>query len=477
MSRAQRASIYAECDTLASVVTPDVGGVLRTINGCLTVEDHDGRVLRRLFKSVAEVESLRAAETVQVQVAQQQQHRDPLLTRRLARLYHGLAVYLKASWKPRDAIKYFDKERKLLHALYEAPPQDDGAWHSGAKPWPQDRRTLSICYLSEAEATEAACDGKGALARRACQLYSTGLQLQTPGEATYNAPVRRRFEELQARCGWSEIETRTGKRQKTGGAAKVELPASEADESQVDARVAAAAMDEAPQAGPSDTATVVETGARQTVELRCAIGRDRLHDPAKLRGCRHRSLCNFEALRRAGNECPIVGCSARNRLHDTIRDEELKAQLGNMGTAVEYALVSGHQLKPLSDSDPVQPSVQDLAGEVVGAPPQSIASASAPVTLELMACTSTPVTLEPMACTTAAAKVARPTLLAMIDAIRTQLHLPREVEIWRVLHEGERLCCHHGEASSAGATLLDRASNLVDVIGIANEELVPAAKA
>jgi len=147
----------------------------------------------------------------------------------------------------------------------------------------------------------------------------------------------------------------------------------------------------------------------------------------------------------------------RNRLRDTVRDEELRAQLTNIDATAESALVSGSKLKPLPEADPLKPISLYLAAasvEVVAdAPPQSISPPPAQAMIEPVVSTAPALT-----------KAVRPTLVSMIDAIRTELHMPKEIEIWRVLHEGERLCCHDGDASAG--TLMERASHLMDVIGI-----------
>ena len=58
---------------------------------------------------------------------------------------------------------------------------------------------------------------------------------------------------------------------------------------------------------------------------------------------------------------------------------------------------------------------------------------------------------------------ARPTLAALVAAIREQLQLPSEAEVWRVISEGERLCLQ-GEPPIG--TLMQRAMRLVETIGV-----------
>ena len=212
------------------------------------------------------------------------------------------------------------------------------------------------------------------------------------------------------------------------------------------------------------TEAEVDEDGWSMIELRCAIGRDRLHDPAKLLECRHVSRCNFDALRMAGSICPVVGCHAKNRQRATVRDERLRAQLATLDATVEHALIKGEQIKPTPHAArrgvdierwamPIAElndcaAVEAAAAEALpgGAPPKD-----APPTVE-------------RAQSAALALVPPPvqTLAALIEVIKTQLHIQR-TEIWRVLNDGERLCYRDG-AQPTG-TLLERARCLVELIG------------
>ena len=429
VSRKERASAFAEADALVKLVQPDVGGILRTHNQHVVVNDDDGAVFQRLSKAADLLRTLDEQESLQ------REHRDPLLVRRLARLHHGLGNYCKAAKRPQDAIVHLNDERQLLEQLFEQPPQEDGSWRSGAKPWPQDKRALSTCHLTMAEAMEAACLGRGSQAVKACQHYSAGLRLQMPAESGNNAAARARFEELASKIGWSEappaplaltLAPSPNKRAKVesdqGNLAAEE--ASDADDDEID---------------DDDT---VETDGWERIELRCAIGRDRLRDPAKLSDCRHGSRCNYDALRLAGNVCPVMGCSAKNRLRHIVRDESLATALGQISPSVEFALVKGNQV--VADA----PAAQAPSGTLVPTvPPPSVPPPSVPELQE-----------------TAVSTVrAGPTLAAMVAAIKEHLNLPAEDAFWRVLAEGERMCCQ--DEPPAG-TLLERASRLVALIGV-----------
>ena len=96
------------------------------------------------------------------------------------------------------------------------------------------------------------------------------------------------------------------------------------------------------------------------IELRCAIGRDRLRDPARLAECRHASRCNFDALRRAGNVCPIVGCSVKNRQRQAVRDDALRTLLVRIDDSVEHALIRGDEIKPAPRRSRPQPTREPL---------------------------------------------------------------------------------------------------------------------
>ena len=111
---------------MVKLVQPDVGGILRTHNQHVVVNDDDGAVFQRLSKAADLLRTLDEQESLQ------REHRDPLLVRRLARLQHGLGNYCKAAKRPQDATVHLNDERQLLEQLFEQPPQEDGSWRSGA---------------------------------------------------------------------------------------------------------------------------------------------------------------------------------------------------------------------------------------------------------------------------------------------------------------------------------------------------------
>lgn len=438
--RAQRAAAFAEVDALVKLVQPDVGGVLRTHNQIMVVYDDDGAVFERLSKAAGALRTLDEETPCEL--------RDPVLIRRLARLYHGHGIYCQAAKQPQDAIVHLNKERQLLEQLFEQPPQEDGSWRSGAKPWPQDRRALSICHLTLAEVMEAACLGRGSRAVWACEHYSAGLRLQMPAEGGNNAAARARFEELKNKIGWSEappaplaltLAPSPNKRAKVetshhgNEAAAAEASAAEASEAEASASPDA-------EDDEVDDEDDVETDGWERIELRCAIGRDRLRDPAKLIDCRHAARCNFNALRLAGSLCPVMGCYAKNRHRHVVRDEGLANALSRISPTIEFALVRGDQV--VAD----EPAAQVRSG-----------------TLAVSEAASVP-EVQPLASQQeAAVQIVRaaPTLAALVAVIREQLAISEDV-VWRVLAEGERMC-FQGEPPAG--TLLERAGRVVAMIG------------
>ena len=310
MSRAQVASVYSEADYLVEL----------TRNDTMVVNDRSGRLLSRLEASAAALEKLCVQKPVQ--------QRDPLLARRLARVYHAAGMYLKEFDRCRESLAFFSKERALLEELFSMPPQDDGTWQHGAKPWPQDKRALSICHLAEAEATDTLCCGKGKLARKACELYSAGLSLEMTKEAVNNHGTRQRFNLLKEKCGWHDevgLQERGCKRRLQERGCKSRLQERGCKRQLQETLAVVTTLVASPEPSPVEFGSA-EVG-RQTVETRCAIGRDTLHDPAKLVDCRHVSRCNYDALRTAGNLCPIMGCSVKNRFRLMVRDDNLRSLL------------------------------------------------------------------------------------------------------------------------------------------------------
>ena len=463
-SRAEKTRIGSEADAVAKLVQPDVGGVLRTHNQSMVVIDDDGAVLARLLNSIEILQALRMKESPN-------EHRDPVLARRLASLHHGLGLYRKAVGRPHDALIPLDKERHILEELYEKPPQHDGAWRSGPKPWPQDRRALSICHLTLGEATEAACLGRGARAKLACEHYSTGLRLQLPDQRGNNSLLRARFEELKEKCGWRETPRANPACATSPPRAKrVKVERNRDDDSEVveghrqrSSRSFDVELD--------DVGDVVEQEGWERIELRCAIGRDRLEDPAKLLDCRHGSRCNYDALRAAGSVCPVVGCSAKNRQRLVVRDEGLKKMLGTLSSTAEYAFVSinGDRIKAAEtgstgcEIEEEDPDVKAAAALDVAAIGTTATTGTAMPVASRAISTSQ---LHPQVTEQAAAMLtvrASPTLAALVAVIKEQLHLSSEATIWHVLSEGERLCCR-GEPPPGSLT--ERASRLVNIIGV-----------
>lgn len=87
----------------------------------------------------------------------------------------------------------------------------------------------------------------------------------------------------------------------------------------------------------------LEVSLIEKLSLRCVFSRERLHDPAKLQGCRHVSRCNYASLEEAGGVCPVHGCRARNRARLRQRDDTLRKALDAIprSTQAEYALYDG----------------------------------------------------------------------------------------------------------------------------------------
>ena len=85
----------------------------------------------------------------------------------------------------------------------------------------------------------------------------------------------------------------------------------------------------------------------QQVDLRCAVTRQRLTDPARFVGCMHRSACNRDALL-GFRRCPMHGCTAvvrgTKRTHDAdiVRDDALCKAIERVPAAVPFVFINEH---------------------------------------------------------------------------------------------------------------------------------------
>jgi len=83
----------------------------------------------------------------------------------------------------------------------------------------------------------------------------------------------------------------------------------------------------------------------QQVDLRCAVTRQRLTDPARFVGCMHRSACNRDALL-GFRRCPMHGCTAvvrgTKRTHDAdiVRDDALCKAIERVPAAVPFVFIN-----------------------------------------------------------------------------------------------------------------------------------------
>ena len=103
--------------------------------------------------------------------------------------------------------------------------------------------------------------------------------------------------------------------------------------------------------GPSSAAPERErcreglSSSWQQVDLRCAVTRQRLTDPARFVGCKHRSACNRDALL-GFRRCPMHGCTAvvrgTKRTHDAdiVRDDALCKAIERVPAAVPFVFIN-----------------------------------------------------------------------------------------------------------------------------------------
>ena len=108
----------------------------------------------------------------------------------------------------------------------------------------------------------------------------------------------------------------------------------------------------------------------QQVDLRCAVTRQRLTDPARFVGCIHRSACNRDALL-GFRRCPMHGCMAvvrgTKRTHDAdiVRDDALCKAIERVPAAVPFVFIN-EQFEVLV---PKRVSKSPAAGDVHASPP------------------------------------------------------------------------------------------------------------
>ena len=77
----------------------------------------------------------------------------------------------------------------------------------------------------------------------------------------------------------------------------------------------------------------------QSLSTRCAITWAPLTDPARLTGCTHLPLCNFDSLRGVGKVCPVLGCNVANRQRFLERDTQLAQCLRRVHGKAERVFV------------------------------------------------------------------------------------------------------------------------------------------
>ena len=97
-------------------------------------------------------------------------------------------------------------------------------------------------------------------------------------------------------------------------------------------------------ASDNDAEEVIVMSGWAKLNLQCQFTLERLHDPAKLIGCKHLPCTNFDALRSAGKVCPVYGCDAPLRLRNIVRATALQKKLQRIPGHIEHVWISGEDL-------------------------------------------------------------------------------------------------------------------------------------